>query len=71
LAFLVGFEEVGAHAGAQVLGLADVDDLALGVLVEVAAGEGGDGADAHFGLSRRPPQGGGGFFSIVTIEKQV
>jgi hypothetical protein len=45
---LVGLEEVGADAGAQVLGLADVDDLALGVLVEVAAGEGGDGAD--FGL---------------------
>ncbi len=42
---LVGFEEVGAHAGAEVLGLADVDDLAFGVLVEVAAGEGGDGAD--------------------------
>ena len=42
---LVGFEEVGADAGAEVLGLADVDDLALGVLVEVAAGAGGQGAD--------------------------
>ena len=31
-----------AHAGAQVLGLAHVDDLALGVLPEVAAGVGGD-----------------------------
>ncbi len=42
---LVGGEEVGADAGAQVLGLADVDDLALGVLVEVAAGAGGERAD--------------------------
>ncbi len=38
-------QEVGAHAGAQVLGLADVDHLALGVLVEIAAGEGREGAD--------------------------
>ena len=35
-----------AHAGAQVLGLADVDHLALGVLPEVAAGLGGDLCDA-------------------------
>ena len=42
---LRGREEVAAHAGAQVLRLADVDDLALGVLVEVAAGAGGQGAD--------------------------
>ena len=42
---LVGGEEVGAHAGAQVLGLADVDDHSLGILVEVAAGAGGEGAD--------------------------
>ena len=42
---LRGFEEVGADAGAEVFGLADVDDLALGVFVEVAAGLGGDGAD--------------------------
>ena len=42
---LVGFEEVGADAGAEVFGLADVDDFALGVFVEVAAGRGGDGAD--------------------------
>ena len=33
-------EEVGAHPGAQVLGLADVNDLALGVLVEIYAGIG-------------------------------
>ena len=42
---LRGFKQVGADAGAQVLGLADVDDLALGVLVEVHAGLGGEGAD--------------------------
>ncbi len=42
---LRGFEEVGADARAQVLGLADVDDLALGVLVEVAARRGGEGPD--------------------------
>ena len=42
---LGGIEKVGADAGAKVLGLADVDDLALGVLVEVAARLGGDGSD--------------------------
>jgi hypothetical protein len=42
---LVGFEEVGADARAQVLRLADVDHLALGVLVEIAAGRGGQGTD--------------------------
>jgi len=42
---LVGGEEVRTHARAQVLGLAHIDDLALGVLVEVAAGAGGEGAD--------------------------
>ena len=31
--------EVTAHAGAQILGLADVDDRAAGVLVQVHAGE--------------------------------
>ena len=36
---LRGLEKVGAHAGAQVLRLADVDHLALGVLVEIAAGQ--------------------------------
>ena len=30
---LGGFEEVGADAGAEVFGLADVDDLAVGVLI--------------------------------------
>ena len=39
------FEEVGANARPQVLRLADVDHLALGVLVEIAAGERGEGAD--------------------------
>ncbi len=42
---LGGFKKIGAHARAQVLGLADVDDLALGVFVEVDAGLGGEGAD--------------------------
>ena len=42
---LRGFKQVGADARAQVVGLADVDDLALGVLVEVHAGLGGQGAD--------------------------
>ena len=42
---LRGFKQIGPHAGAQVLGLADVDDLALGVFVEVNAGLGGEGAD--------------------------
>ena len=42
---LRGFKQVGADARAQVVGLADVDDLALGVLVEIHAGLGGQGAD--------------------------
>ena len=42
---LGGFKKVGADAGAEVLGLADVDDLALGVLIEVDAGLGGEEAD--------------------------
>ena len=42
---LVLQRHVLAHAGAQVLGLADVDDLALGVLPEVAARVGGDPRD--------------------------
>ena len=49
-----------AHAGAQVLGLSHVDDLALAVLPEVAAGVRGDQGDllgerglAH-GYSRPP-----------------
>jgi hypothetical protein len=42
---LRGFKKIGADAGAQVLGLADIDDLALGVLVEVDAGLGGERAD--------------------------
>lgn len=42
---LVGFEEVGTDARTEVLGLADIDDLARGVFVEVASGLGGDSAD--------------------------
>ena len=42
---LRGREEVAAHAGAQVLGLAHVDDCAFGVLVEVTAGARGQRAD--------------------------
>jgi len=42
---LRGFKKIRADARAQVLGLAHVDDLALGVLVEVNAGLGGEGAD--------------------------
>ncbi len=61
---LAGLQEVRAHPGAQVLRLADVDDLALGVLVEVAAGQGGDGADfleqVHLALSVTVCRDGGG-----------
>lgn len=42
---LVGFEKVGANAGAKVLCLADVDDHALSVFIEIAAGGGGKGTD--------------------------
>ena len=42
---LRGLQQVGAHARAQVLRLADVDDLALGVLVEVDTGLRGKRAD--------------------------
>ena len=41
LVHLVGGQEVGAHARSQVLRLTDVNDLALGVLVQVAACGGG------------------------------
>jgi hypothetical protein len=37
--------KVGRDARAQVLGLADVDDFAFGVLVEIHAGRGGEGTD--------------------------
>jgi len=43
--FPPAFVEVRGDARAQVLGLADVDDLYLGVVVEVDAGGGGDGTD--------------------------
>jgi hypothetical protein len=42
---LRGFEEIRAHTGAEVLRLADVNDLALCVLVEITSGAGGEGAD--------------------------
>ena len=42
---LGGLKQVGADAGAEVLGLPDVDDLAFGVLVEVHAWLGGEKAD--------------------------
>ena len=42
---LRSLQKVRAHARAQVFGLADVDDLAVGVLVEVDPGLGGKGAD--------------------------
>ena len=38
-------EKVGAHPGPQVLGLADVNDLAFGVLVEIHAGIGRQSAN--------------------------
>ena len=42
---LRGLQQVGAHPRAQVFRLAHIDDLALGVLVEVHAGLGGQSAD--------------------------
>ena len=46
--FPAAFVEVAGHPAAQVLRLADVDDVAFGVLVEIHAGLGRNGAD--FGL---------------------
>jgi hypothetical protein len=37
--------KIAGYAAAQILRLAHVDDFAFGVLVEVHAGLGGDGAD--------------------------
>jgi hypothetical protein len=34
---LGGFEEIGAHAGPKILGLADIDDVPLSVFVEIYA----------------------------------
>ena len=39
------FKQIGADARAQIVGLADIDYLALGVLVEIHAGLGWQGAD--------------------------
>jgi len=39
------FMEVAGHAAAQVFRLAHINDFAFGVLVEIHAGLGGDGAD--------------------------
>ena len=38
---LGGFQQVGADAGAQIPGFADVNHLAVGILIEVHAGPGG------------------------------
>ncbi len=43
--FPAAFVKVGRDARAQVLRLADVNDFAFGVLVEVDAGRSGQGAD--------------------------
>ena len=37
--------KIAGHAAAQVLRLAHIDDLALGILVQIHAGLGGNGAD--------------------------
>jgi hypothetical protein len=42
---LAGLQKIRPHPRAQILRLADVDHLAFGVLVEVAAWQGGDSAD--------------------------
>ena len=42
---LRGLKQIGAHARAQVVGLAHIDDFALGVFVEIHAGLRGQGAD--------------------------
>ena len=42
---LRGFKKIGPDAAAEVLRLADIDDLALWILVEVDPGLGGEGAD--------------------------
>ena len=39
------FQKIRPHSRAQVVGLADVDDLALGVLVEIHAGRGRQGSN--------------------------
>ena len=46
--FPASLMKIRGDAGAQVLRLADIDDLALGVFVEVHAGGGGNGT--NFGL---------------------
>jgi hypothetical protein len=43
--FPAAFVEIRRDPGAEILGLAYVDDLAFGVFVEVDAGRGGNGAD--------------------------
>ena len=55
-----GFLEVGTDAIAEVNGLADVDDRAVFVLVEVTAGFGGQGREFFFD--------GGGCHGIIVPE---
>ena len=55
---LVGFQQVGADARAEVIGLADVDDLSLSVLEKVDAGLGGKLADFLVKVHERRRAGG-------------
>ena len=57
---LRGLEQIGAHARAEIVGLAHVDDFALGVLVEIHAGLGGQGADFLVEIHEEGPVRGGG-----------
>ena len=52
---LRGFKQVGAHARAEVVGLAHIDHFALGVLVEIHAGLGGQGADFFVEIHEKRP----------------
>ena len=42
---LGGLKKIGANARTEVLGLADVDDFSVGVLIEIDAGLGGEEAN--------------------------
>ena len=52
---LRGFKQIGAHARAEIVGLAHIDDFALGVLVEIHAGLGGQGADFFVEIHEKRP----------------
>ena len=68
---LVGFKQVRANARTEVLRLADVDDLALRIFVEVDARLGGEGADFFVEVHKNREQGlgngypGAGFQFLV------